>query len=149
MSSGYVKLRVGKGHPLADPNGYAYEHLVVWASAGNPRPQRGEVLHHRNEDKTDNRIENLHLMTRAEHSQMHSEAMPDVWVLVIRECYADDNWTMKELAEHFECSIQRVSKIVRGEVRRAVGGPISNGKHRASGKHRAGRTHDELPAVRP
>jgi hypothetical protein len=37
-TNGYAKLRVGKGHPLADPNGYAYEHLVVWCAAGNPRP---------------------------------------------------------------------------------------------------------------
>jgi len=29
-STGYVKLRVGKGHPLADPNGYAYAHLLIW-----------------------------------------------------------------------------------------------------------------------
>lgn len=37
-SHGYVKIRVGKGHPLADPNGYAYEHLLVWVAAGNNRP---------------------------------------------------------------------------------------------------------------
>ena len=37
-SHGYVKVRVGKDHPLADPNGYAYEHLLVWVAAGNPRP---------------------------------------------------------------------------------------------------------------
>jgi len=71
-STGYVKVRVGKLHPLADPNGWAYEHLVVWVSAGNPRPVPGEILHHRNEDKTDNRIENLHLMSRAEHNRLHN-----------------------------------------------------------------------------
>lgn len=71
-SNGYVKVRVGKGHPLADPNGYAYEHLVVWVSAGNNRPTRGHVIHHKNEDKTDNRIENLELMTRAQHNSLHN-----------------------------------------------------------------------------
>lgn len=40
-AEGYVKIRVGKVHPLADPNGYAYEHLLVWVSAGNPRPPPG------------------------------------------------------------------------------------------------------------
>lgn len=34
-SHGYVKVRVGSEHPLADPNGYAYEHLLVWVSAGS------------------------------------------------------------------------------------------------------------------
>ncbi len=68
---GYVKVRVGVGHPLADPNGYAYEHLVVWCSAGNARPSNDETLHHRNEDKTDNRIGNLELLTRGDHNSLH------------------------------------------------------------------------------
>lgn len=70
--SGYVKLRVGRDHPLADPNGYAYEHLVVWCSAGRPRPARNEILHHRNECRSDNRIGNLELLTRAEHNRLHN-----------------------------------------------------------------------------
>lgn len=65
-STGYAKIRVGRGHPLADPNGYAYEHTLIWVAAGNPRPQRGEVLKHKNDVKTDSRIENLELLTRAE-----------------------------------------------------------------------------------
>ena len=73
-STGYVKARVGKGHPLADPNGWAYEHVVVWCAAGNTRPMRGEILHHINEDKTDNRLENLALMTRGDHSAHHLAA---------------------------------------------------------------------------
>lgn len=71
-STGHVKIRVGRGHPLADPNGWAYEHTVVWVSAGNSRPGQSEVLHHVNGDKTDNRIENLRLMTRAEHNHLHN-----------------------------------------------------------------------------
>jgi hypothetical protein len=68
---GYVKVRVGVDHPLADPNGYAYEHLVVWCAAGNTRPGLGELLHHKNEDKTDNRYGNLELTTRPEHGRHH------------------------------------------------------------------------------
>ena len=70
-SNGYVKIRVGRRHPLADPNGYAYEHLVVWCAAGNARPARGLLLHHRNEVKTDNRIENLDLVARGHHNAHH------------------------------------------------------------------------------
>lgn len=143
-SNGYVKLRVGKGHPLADRNGYAYEHLVVWCAAGNPRPERGYLIHHRNEDKTDNRIENLELMSRREHSQEHSGAIPDEWVVTIRKTYADGTMTMKELAVHFETSVQRVSKIVRGEVRKSAGGPITVGKKRA-GRLLDGVLHDGMP----
>lgn len=71
---GHVRVRVGKGHPLADPNGYAYEHLLVWVSAGNPRPPPGWLLHHANECKSDNRIGNLELMTKGEHNRFHNVA---------------------------------------------------------------------------
>lgn len=70
-ADGYVKLRVGKAHPLADPNGYAYEHLVVWVAAGNRRPARGFVLHHINGVKSDNRIENLEQLSRGQHNSEH------------------------------------------------------------------------------
>lgn len=72
-STGHVKVRVGKGHPLADPNGWAYEHIVVWVAAGNQRPGPSEVLHHINEDKTDNRLSNLELMSRADHNRLHGK----------------------------------------------------------------------------
>lgn len=75
-STGHVKVRVGREHPLADPNGYAYEHVVVWCSAGNPRPTKKEILHHKNEDKTDNRIENLEVMSRSEHNRIHNADRP-------------------------------------------------------------------------
>lgn len=72
-SNGYVKIRVGKDHPLADPNGYAYEHLVVWVAAGLQRPPRGFLIHHRNDVKTDNRFDNLELLSRGEHNRLHNQ----------------------------------------------------------------------------
>lgn len=70
-SHGYVKIRVGKSHPLADPNGYAYEHHVVWYAAGR-RLGPKQNLHHRNGDKTDNRIENLELLSASDHAKEHT-----------------------------------------------------------------------------
>jgi hypothetical protein len=68
---GYVKVRVGTDHPLADPNGYAYEHLVVWASAGRTLPGPDEILHHKDENKTNNRLDNLEKLTRSQHGSLH------------------------------------------------------------------------------
>jgi hypothetical protein len=68
---GYVKVRVGRCHPLADPNGYTYLHLLVWVGAGYPRPGPAETIHHRDEDKTNNRVENLELLSRSDHAAHH------------------------------------------------------------------------------
>lgn len=72
-SHGYAKVRAGRTHPLSDPNGYAYEHILVWISAGNLRPSKQQTVHHINGDILDNRIENLKLMTRASHNKLHNE----------------------------------------------------------------------------
>lgn len=73
-SHGYVKIRVGKTHPLADSKGYAYEHSIVWAAAGRTLPGQSELLHHRNENKTDNRLENLEVVTRTKHNEHHNRS---------------------------------------------------------------------------
>ena len=70
-SHGYVKIRVGRDHPLADPNGYAYEHLLVWVSAGKALPGPGELLHHEDEDGQNNRLGNLKKITKPGHGKLH------------------------------------------------------------------------------
>lgn len=69
---GYRKIRVGVDHPLADPNGYAYEHLIVWVSAGNPLPGSNELLHQKSEKKEDNRLGNFELKTKSAHNSLHN-----------------------------------------------------------------------------
>ena len=71
-SHGYLKVNVGVGHMLADPNGFAYLHLLVWIAAGNRAPEAGEVLHHISGSRTDNRIENLKLMSNGDHVSYHN-----------------------------------------------------------------------------
>jgi hypothetical protein len=69
-STGYVLVRVGRSHPLANPNGYVYEHKLVWLSSGRTIPS-GYVIHHRNHDKHDNRLANLECLLIGDHVRLH------------------------------------------------------------------------------
>jgi len=79
---GYTHLFM-PGHPMAtrgrDKN-YVAEHRIVMANhlGRNLSPQ--ECIHHINHNKTDNRIENLEIMTRSKHQSIHlKERMKEQW----------------------------------------------------------------------
>lgn len=72
---GYVRVRVGKGHPLADSRGWAYEHELVWYAAGKIVPP-GHLLHHRDENKKHNALSNLCVKPKPVHSREHAARQP-------------------------------------------------------------------------
>lgn len=47
------------------------EHRVLWERTNGPIP-RNMVIHHKNHDRADNRMENLELMERGAHSSHHN-----------------------------------------------------------------------------
>lgn len=80
-SHGYVLVRVERGHPRAfgPPgcrHGYAYEHDIIMEGIIGRNLSEGEVVHHRNGIKTDNRAENLELTTASAHMAFHDIQRP-------------------------------------------------------------------------
>lgn len=72
VREGRVLVCVGRGHPLADVYGYAYEHRVV-ASEMLGRPLReDEHVHHIDLDPMNNAIENLAVMSNSQHRRLHN-----------------------------------------------------------------------------
>ena len=74
-ADGYIELW-RPGHPLARRDGYIFEHRLVAYEAGlliDPELQ----VHHRNEDRADNRLENLQIMDCAGHAVLHHPPQSD------------------------------------------------------------------------
>ncbi len=67
---GYVHVRASN-HPNKNHNGYVREHrLIMEAYLGRYlRPK--EDVHHINGNRSDNRIENLELISRGKHASLH------------------------------------------------------------------------------
>jgi hypothetical protein len=68
LQNGYVMIMVGDGK-------YRQEHRLIMESIIGRRLTDDEVVHHANGDRADNRIENLVLMTRKDHGQLHRPRM--------------------------------------------------------------------------
>lgn len=68
---GYVRMLMPE-HP-ANIKGYIYEHRAVMEKYLNRYLNQWETVHHINEIKSDNRLENLFLCSHPEHSAIHRE----------------------------------------------------------------------------
>ncbi|HEY1956727.1 MAG TPA: HNH endonuclease [Polyangiaceae bacterium] len=73
-SNGYVLVRVGKDHRLADVRGYAYEHRLVAERKLGRRLRPGEVVHHVDGNKANNAPVNIEVCaSTAEHLVRHRQ----------------------------------------------------------------------------
>lgn len=75
-TDGYITIYCPK-HPFATKDGYVMEHILIMERAIGRYITREEVVHHKNHIRTDNRLENLELMTFKAHSGLH---MKERWL---------------------------------------------------------------------
>lgn len=74
-------------HPNATKNGYVLEHRIVMENHLQRLLTKGEVVHHINENKKDNRLDNLEVMYTKDHMK-HHQSMKGRTMLLLKcpEC---------------------------------------------------------------
>lgn len=97
---------------------YVYKHHLVWWKNKGQLVPKGFVLHHKNEDKRDNRLRNLELKARSDHAKDH--ARPKTMVdLVCAWCGTGfqrearvARWKQRKGQEHFFCCREHQHKFL-------------------------------------
>lgn len=71
ITRGYIYIAC-PSHPNATQTGYVSEHRLVMERMIGRYLEKGEIVHHLNRVKTDNRPENLEIVSRAGHVRIHN-----------------------------------------------------------------------------
>lgn len=82
LVNGY-KVFCDKFHPLANVSGYIYYHRHVYSVHINRWIEKHEIVHHIDEKKTNNQIENLQLLSCFEHNRIHN---PEKKQIACKQC---------------------------------------------------------------
>lgn len=115
-------------HPYPRRAVYVLEHVRVMELHLGRRLQSGELVHHINGDKADNRLENLQVMSWAEHSRYHRRGDREQRIArakarthcVYGHPYTDENTYLTKSGSRVCCACRLKSKRAYNARQRAI-----------------------------
>ncbi len=114
-SNGYVYV-LSHNHPNRDKNNEVSEHRLVMERYLGRYLERDEEVHHINETKTDNKISNLELLSKSDHTRLHHSGTNNNHCVLSEKDIHDirsniDGLSGVELAEKHDVTSANISAI--------------------------------------
>ena len=78
---GYMYCRTKPIHPKANSNGLYPLHRVLMENNLGRNLLSTEDVHHKDEDKTNNGLENLEVLTKSEHTKKHIKPIDNIKII--------------------------------------------------------------------
>ena|SRR3990167_209183 len=69
-NNGYIMI-YNPAHPKHDQQGYVREHRLVMEKYLGRYLEKSEIIHHLNHKRDDNKLENLVIMNKKDHDELH------------------------------------------------------------------------------
>lgn len=100
--AGHILVKAPKDHPNIKSNGYIMEHRLKMEKYLGRYLEPNEIVHHKNEIKSDNRIKNLELVTAKTHRLKH-----------VRSGWSHSNITRKKISESKKRYYEKVREALK------------------------------------
>jgi len=133
--------------PGKHKSGFALRSRVVWWL------HTGEIIsgiefdiHHRNENRIDDRFRNLKKMTHLEHSKLHNPKQPEVLCICIvcQDQFSLPQWFLNDSSKGRFCSLECYHNFPKSETtRKRVSKSLKLNYKRGYKSHRFGKKHTE------